>query len=135
MSLSTLSPKPLNPAPLPQVSLSTPMGLSASTYATFLTLCTQPGSSMSLDGSSVPLMYPIVEAFRLVMQCLLMPQFPFNVLGSVLGRNTAVLHRPLSLTDKLLYRWVGMWAGGCSCSTGGVPPTQPHGQAAVQVGG
>ena len=54
---------------------------------------------------SVPIMYPIVESFRLVMQSMMMPAFPFNVLGSVLARNTAVMYRNISPDEKLLYRY------------------------------
>ncbi|EFJ52900.1 hypothetical protein VOLCADRAFT_86349 [Volvox carteri f. nagariensis] len=51
----------------------------------------------------VPLMYPLVEGFRLFMQALLLPAFPFNVLGSVLAGTRVVALRRIGVDEKLLY--------------------------------
>lgn len=49
----------------------------------------------ALPGGEVPMTFPLVESFRLTMQALLAPDFPFNVLGSVLARNVTVMHKPI----------------------------------------
>ena len=49
-------------------------------------------------------MYPIAESFRLCIQVMSLPQFPLNVLGSVLARNRTEVFRPLAPGDKLTYR-------------------------------
>ena len=35
------------------------------------------------------------------------PDFPFNVLGSVLARNKTVVRRPIASDEELTYRWWG----------------------------
>jgi hypothetical protein len=35
---------------------------------------------------------------------MLLPAFPFNVLGSVLARNTTTMYRAVAADEKLLYR-------------------------------
>ncbi len=56
--------------------------------------------------SEVPLTYPIVEAFRLTMLSMTHPDFSFNVLGSVLARNSTWMLRPLTVDESLVHRWV-----------------------------
>ncbi|GAX77976.1 hypothetical protein CEUSTIGMA_g5418.t1 [Chlamydomonas eustigma] len=60
------------------------------------------GNSSPLT-SEVPLLYPIVESFRLCMQVMALPRFPLNVLGSVLARNRAEFFQPIHPTDRLVY--------------------------------
>ena len=52
----------------------------------------------------VPLMYPIAESFRICIQVMSLPQFPLNVLGSVLARNRTEVLAPLKPGERLLYR-------------------------------
>jgi len=52
---------------------------------------------------SLPLMYPFVESFRLGMLAMSHPDFPFNVLGSVLARNTTEVSRAIGTDEALLY--------------------------------
>ena len=49
-------------------------------------------------------MYPIAESFRLCIQVMSLPQFPLNVLGSVLARNRTEVFRSLAPGDKITYR-------------------------------
>lgn len=51
----------------------------------------------------VPLMYPIVESFRLIIQAMLLPAFPFNVLGSVLTKHTTTTFRPIRPNELLSF--------------------------------
>eukprot|EP00798_Chlamydomonas_sp_ICE-L_P014044 gene14044-19981_t len=80
-----------------QVSISKPVRFNAKRLASFKTL-TGMGSS-----SEVPLMYPIVESFRLCIQAMCLPAFPVNVLGAVLARNSTTVYRALQPTDELTY--------------------------------
>jgi hypothetical protein len=54
----------------------------------------------------LPLLYPIVECFRLSMLAMSHPDFPFPVMGAVLARNTTHCSRPIQPGEGLLYRWV-----------------------------
>lgn len=72
---------------------------------------------LQLHCKQVPLLYPFVEAFRLSMLAMSHVDFPFNVLGAVLARNSSRLARPLQLADRLTYWWVCcvcvcVWRGG-----------------------
>ncbi|CAD7704586.1 unnamed protein product [Ostreobium quekettii] len=51
----------------------------------------------------VPIMYFIVEAFRLAMAVLFHPAFPVSVAGAVLARYTLVLTRNVQVHEKLLH--------------------------------
>ncbi|GIL85479.1 hypothetical protein Vretimale_13393 [Volvox reticuliferus] len=82
-----------------QVMLTRPVHFSATRLRHYLTLA----GFMSGTAGDVPLMYPIVEAFRLVMQAMLLPAFPFNVLGSVLARTQVVALRRIAADEKLMY--------------------------------
>jgi hypothetical protein len=53
----------------------------------------------------VPLNYPFVECFPLAMLAMSHPDFPFPVLGAVLARNTTRCSRPITLEDKLIFRY------------------------------
>jgi hypothetical protein len=55
-------------------------------------------------------MFPIAESFRICIQVMALPQFPLNVLGSVLARNRTEVLAPISPGDKLIYR-CGTFAG------------------------
>ncbi|GLI61770.1 hypothetical protein VaNZ11_004238, partial [Volvox africanus] len=82
-----------------QVVLSRPVHFSATRLRQYLTLA----GFISGTAGDVPLMYPLVEAFRLVMQAMLLPAFPFNVLGSVLARTQVVAIRRIAADEKLMY--------------------------------
>ena len=50
-------------------------------------------------------MYPIAESFRLCIQVMSLPQFPFNVLGNARGRgNKTEVFCAIAPDDKLVYR-------------------------------
>lgn len=51
----------------------------------------------------MPLSYPFVEAFRLSMLAMSHPNFPFNVLGAVLARNSSRLVRAVGVEELLTY--------------------------------
>ncbi|MEW5297240.1 MAG: hypothetical protein WDW36_000464 [Sanguina aurantia] len=69
-------------------------------FSKFLSLA---GFDEGLNGRS-PLSYPIVESFRLCIQAMLLPSFPFNILGSVLARNRTLMVRAVAADEKLVYR-------------------------------
>mmetsp|Transcript_35611 Transcript_35611/g.79151 ORF Transcript_35611/g.79151 Transcript_35611/m.79151 type:complete len:369 (-) Transcript_35611:650-1756(-) len=83
-----------------EVSLVQPVAFKPSTLRAFRALVRHD----RLPYGEVPVMYPIVESFRLCIQAMLLPQFPVNVLGSVLARNRMELYRALSPSEKLVYR-------------------------------
>lgn len=58
--------------------------------------------------------YPIAESFRLSMYAMSHPDFPFNVLGSVLARNKTEATRPIGADEALVYRCVIL--SSCSCA-------------------
>eukprot|EP00198_Chlamydomonas_reinhardtii_P008742 XP_001698079.1 predicted protein [Chlamydomonas reinhardtii] len=82
-----------------QVALSRPCHFGHSRLRRYLALA---GFSEGTAGA-VPLMYPVVEGFRLVIQCMVLPAFPFNVLGSVLARTRVVALRRVGAEEKLTY--------------------------------
>ncbi|KAG2439596.1 hypothetical protein HXX76_004948 [Chlamydomonas incerta] len=82
-----------------QVVLARPSHFGHSRLRRYLALA---GFSEGTAGA-VPLMYPVVEGFRLVIQCMVLPAFPFNVLGSVLARTRVVALRRLGAEEKLSY--------------------------------
>lgn len=87
------------------------MHFDARRYVTFLRL-------VGFDDTpkAVPLMYPIVESFRLSMLAMSHRDFPFNVLGSVLARNRTETKRPIAVDEKLVFRWVvGVCGYVCMC--------------------
>jgi hypothetical protein len=53
--------------------------------------------------AQVPLSYPFVEAFRLSMLAMSHVNFPFNVLGAVLARNSTRLVRAIQVDELLTY--------------------------------
>ncbi|GFR42316.1 hypothetical protein Agub_g3223, partial [Astrephomene gubernaculifera] len=83
-----------------QVILSRPVRSSPARLRRYLALAGFPEGG---SGGSLPLMYPMVEGFRLVMQCMLLPAFPVNVLGSVLGGTRVLALRQLGAEEKLMY--------------------------------
>ncbi|KAG2432414.1 hypothetical protein HYH02_012985 [Chlamydomonas schloesseri] len=82
-----------------QVMLARPVHFGHSRLRRYLGLA---GFSEGTAGA-VPLMYPVVEGFRLVIQCMVLPVFPFNVLGSVLARTRVVALRRVGAEEKLTY--------------------------------
>ncbi|GBF87469.1 hypothetical protein Rsub_00180 [Raphidocelis subcapitata] len=67
-------------------------------YAAFLRL-----AGFDAPPAALPLMYPIVESFRLSMLAMSHPAFPFNVLGSVLARNATEAERAIAPDEALAY--------------------------------
>lgn len=82
-----------------EVSLSRPVHLTPTRLRAYLALAGFAGGT----AGAVPLLYPAVEAFRLAMQAMLLPAFPFNVLGSVLARTRVVALRRVAADEKLLF--------------------------------
>jgi hypothetical protein len=85
------------PSP-PQLTVSRALPFDPSRYAGFLRLVGFKGTP-----KTVPLMYPVVESFRLSMLAMSHPDFPFNVLGAVLARNSTQVARPIAVDEKLAY--------------------------------
>ena len=54
--------------------------------------------------TDVPLLYPITECFRLLIQTMCLPTFPVNILGSVLLRSRHVVLRSITEGEKLSWR-------------------------------
>ena len=54
--------------------------------------------------SEVPLLYPVTESFRLVIQTMVLPSFPVNILGSVLMKSRHVLLRSINEGEKLSWK-------------------------------
>eukprot|EP00879_Flechtneria_rotunda_P022132 GHRR01023353.1.p1 GENE.GHRR01023353.1~~GHRR01023353.1.p1 ORF type:complete len:321 (+),score=96.09 GHRR01023353.1:572-1534(+) len=81
-----------------QVKLSGPVRMDDSRYAAFLKLI-----GLQSIPSQVPLSYPFVEAFRLSMLAMSHKDFPFNVLGAVLARNSSIFMRPLHADEALTF--------------------------------
>lgn len=54
----------------------------------------------------VPICYPFIESFRLSLLAMSHRDFPFNVLGAVLARNTSTVYRKLAADEALTYRFV-----------------------------
>ena len=57
-----------------------------------------------LHSSTLPLIYPTVESFCLNLACMCMPNFPISVVGGVLARYTATMHKPMQQSELLTYR-------------------------------
>lgn len=75
------------------------MQFNAKRYTGFLKLMGYPDIP-----SDIPLSYPIVESFRLPLLAMSHVDFPFNVLGSVLARNSTTVTRAMAPDEKLTYR-------------------------------
>eukprot|EP00197_Chlamydomonas_leiostraca_P002717 CAMPEP_0202857906 /NCGR_PEP_ID=MMETSP1391-20130828/666_1 /ASSEMBLY_ACC=CAM_ASM_000867 /TAXON_ID=1034604 /ORGANISM="Chlamydomonas leiostraca, Strain SAG 11-49" /LENGTH=328 /DNA_ID=CAMNT_0049536769 /DNA_START=189 /DNA_END=1176 /DNA_ORIENTATION=+ len=80
------------------VTLVRPVRFDAPRLAAFHRLACYPSTS-----GSTPLMYPICQAFRLNIQAMLLPAFPYPVLGSVLARHTTVMTRAVGAEEALVY--------------------------------
>lgn len=52
----------------------------------------------------VPLVYPSIETFSMNLACMCMSAFPISVLGAVLARYNATMHRSIADTEVLTYR-------------------------------
>eukprot|EP00878_Enallax_costatus_P012324 GHUV01012873.1.p1 GENE.GHUV01012873.1~~GHUV01012873.1.p1 ORF type:complete len:244 (+),score=52.97 GHUV01012873.1:118-849(+) len=91
------APKDMKGKPI-EVSLTVPARFDASRYAGFLKLV---GCSGLPD--QVPICYPFIESFRISMLAMSHRDFPFNVLGAVLARNTSTLYRKLAADEALTY--------------------------------
>ncbi|KAI8475531.1 MAG: hypothetical protein J3K34DRAFT_517346 [Monoraphidium minutum] len=79
--------------------LAAPARFDPARYASYLRLAGFAGP----PPTGAPLTYPIVESFRLCMLAMASPAFPFNVLGSVLARNSTTVARPLAADEALIY--------------------------------
>ncbi|KAL6752969.1 hypothetical protein V8C86DRAFT_2737697 [Haematococcus lacustris] len=96
-----------------QVALTKPTPCCPQRLAAFLQL-----AGFNSSQGPLPLSYPIVEAFRLVIQAMLLPDFPFNVLGSVLARNTTTVYRAMTADQPLIYS-VQIDTGACRTTAKG----------------
>lgn len=81
-----------------KVELTSPVSFDVPRYHAYLKLV-----GFKEPPPQVPLSYPFVEAFRLSMLAMSHVDFPFNVLGAVLARNSSRMARPLQLEDRLTY--------------------------------
>lgn len=88
------------PTPTPQLRVTRPARADPARYAAFLRLL-----GFESPPAALPLLYPVVESFRLSMLAMSHPAFPFNVLGSVLARNATEAKRAIALDEALTYRW------------------------------
>lgn len=80
------------------VRLKRPVSFNATRLQKFMQLCQYEGTA-----GETPLMYPITESFRLVLQVLLLPSFPFCVVGSVLRSYSGTMYCSVSVSEKLCY--------------------------------
>lgn len=92
------APKQLTGHKEVQLRVARPVRLDAKRYATFLRLV-----GFQAPPRDVPLMYPIAESFRLSMLAMSHPDFPFNVLGSVLARNRTETRKPIASDAELVF--------------------------------
>eukprot|EP00882_Tetradesmus_deserticola_P023302 GHRQ01025355.1.p1 GENE.GHRQ01025355.1~~GHRQ01025355.1.p1 ORF type:complete len:146 (+),score=37.65 GHRQ01025355.1:123-560(+) len=81
-----------------QVKLIAPAAFSTSRYAAFLKLV-----GYKAVPPQVPFSYPFVESFRLAMLAMSHRDFPFNVLGAVLARNSSTMSRAIASDETLTY--------------------------------
>ena len=56
------------------------------------------------DGKGLPILYPTVETFCMNLACMCLPNFPISVIGGVLARYKATMHRLIQETEVLTYR-------------------------------
>ena len=85
--------------PLPSLSIaSQSVVLDSNNLRLYRKLCGLPKSS------TLPLIYPTVESFCLNLACMCMPSFPISVIGGVLARYTATMHKPMQESEQLTYR-------------------------------
>jgi len=56
------------------------------------------------EGKGLPILYPTVETFCMNLACMCLPTFPISVIGGVLARYKAIMHRPIQETEILTYR-------------------------------
>ncbi len=52
----------------------------------------------------LPILYPTVETFCMNLACMCLPQFPISVIGGVLARYKATMHRPIQESELVTYR-------------------------------
>ena len=85
--------------PLPSLSIaSKSVAIDTRNLESYRKLCGLPYSS------ALPLMYPTVESFCLNLACMCMRKFPISVIGGVLARYTATMHKPIQQSELLTYR-------------------------------
>jgi len=58
------------------------------------------------EGKGLPILYPTVETFCMNLACMCLPTFPISVIGGVLARYKATMHRPIQESEILMYRCV-----------------------------
>lgn len=56
------------------------------------------------DGKELPILYPTVESFCMNLACMCLPAFPISVIGGVLARYKATMHRAIMESEVLTYR-------------------------------
>lgn len=84
---------------LPSLSIvSKNVAINSRNLESYRKLCGLPHSS------ALPLIYPTVESFCLNLACMCMPDFPISVVGGVLARYTATMHKPIQQSELLTYR-------------------------------
>ncbi|KAF5842359.1 hypothetical protein DUNSADRAFT_7673 [Dunaliella salina] len=86
--------------PLIEVAMVQPQPFDKRKLSKFLSLSSYPASMKGV----VPLMYPICESFRLNIQALLLPAFPFSVLRTVLKSISTTMYREVMQDEALVYR-------------------------------
>jgi len=88
-----------------EVNLTKPVRISPTRFQGFMRLTGFAGQDGKVEPASaiIPASYPFVESFRLTMQALAHPQFPFPILGSVLSKNRSILLREIHHEDKLFF--------------------------------
>mmetsp|Transcript_13101 Transcript_13101/g.35676 ORF Transcript_13101/g.35676 Transcript_13101/m.35676 type:complete len:343 (-) Transcript_13101:289-1317(-) len=83
-----------------EVAMVKPQPFDKKRLSKFLRLSSYPDSMQGV----VPLMYPICESFRLNIQALLHPAFPFSVLRTVLKSISTTMYREVTHDEALVYR-------------------------------
>ena len=92
---------------MPKLSIcSQTVAVDADNLAAYKAKCNFP------NNKNLPLLYPTVETFCLNLACMCLPAFPISVIGGVLLRYKAVMHKPIQQAEVLTYKYAfSAWAG------------------------
>ena len=91
---------------MPKLSInSTEIAVNRDTLAKYRSKCgMHPVGSSLPEGKEVPILYPTVESFCMNLACMCLPAFPISVIGGVLARYKATMHRTIMESEVLTYR-------------------------------
>lgn len=85
---------------MPKLSInSTEIAVNRDTLAKYRSNC-----ELLSEGKELPILYPAVESFCMNLACMCLPAFPISVIGGVLARYKATMHRAIMESEVLTYR-------------------------------